>query len=325
MQGLDAHLTLRSYYTGCSLSAVDIIIWGALRGKKVAYSMIQRSNPNISRWFNFVESTHGWIVTAVAGIDATAHQKRSLASAAGGSHDIGLGHVKGGVVTRFPPEPSGFLHIGHAKAALLNECFAHGRDDGTLICRFDDTNPSKESQESEDSITDDLEMMKIYPDRTSHSSGFFLQMYEYCVQLLRENKAYADDTEYEVMKDQRKYGIKSKCRESSATDSLARFEAMRAGCKEGTQWCIRARISIDDVNKCLRDPVIYRCNLRPHHRIGNTWKVYPTYDFCGPILDSIEGVTHALRTNEYHDRNPQYVWFQKALGLRKSRSLILRE
>ena len=139
--------------------------------------------------------------------NATAHQKRSLASAAGGIYDTGLGHVKGGVVTRFPPEPLGFLHIGHAKAALLNECLAHGRDDGTLICRFDDTNPSKESQEFEDSVTYDLEMMKIYPDRTSHSSDLFPQTYEYCVQLLREDKAYAEDTEYEVMKDQRKYGI----------------------------------------------------------------------------------------------------------------------
>lgn len=200
---------------------------------------------------------------------------------------------------------------------MLNDFFAHGKGGGNLICRFDDTNPSKESQEFEDSIFDDLGMMKIYPDRISHSSDFFPQMYEYCVQLLQNEKAYADDTEKELMSYERKHGIASKRRGASVIESLARFEEMRAGSKEGTQWCIRAKISIDNVNKALRDPVIYRCNIQPHHRTGSTWKVYPTYDFCAPILDSTEGVTHALRTNEYHDRNPQYVWFQKALGLRE--------
>lgn len=90
---------------------------------------------------------------------------------------------------------------------------------------------------------------------------------------------------------------------------------LQTGSKEGIRWCIRAKISTDNVNKALRDPVIYRCNLQPHHRTGGTWKAYPTYDFCAPIVDSIDGVTHALRTNEYRDRNPQYEWCQKALGL----------
>lgn len=317
LRELDAHLTLRSYVVGHSVSAADIIIWGALRGNKVAYSMIKRSKNNISRWFNFVESRNPWIVTALADLNAITHQKRSLAIAEGGNYDIGLGPVEGGVVTRFPPEPSGLLHIGHAKAALLNEFFAHEKGDGTLICRFDDTNPSKESQEFEDSITADLEMMEIHFDRISHSSDFFPQMYEYCVHLLHEGRAYADNTEWGVMKEERKQGIESKCRGASAVESLARFEEMRAGSDEGIRWCVRAKISIDNVNKALRDPVIYRCNLQPHHRTGSTWKVYPTYDFCAPMLDSIEGVTHALRTNEYRDRNPQYEWVQKALGLRE--------
>ena len=155
-----------------------------------------------------MESTNRWIATALADFNAIAYQKRSLASAEGGSYEIGLSPAKGGVVTRFPPEPSGFLHIGHAKAALLNEFFAHGKGDGTLFCRFDDTNPSKESQEFKDSIIDDLEMMKIHPDRISHSSDFFPQMYELCVQLLREGKAYADDTEKEVMNYERSTGSK---------------------------------------------------------------------------------------------------------------------
>jgi len=317
MQELDAHLTLRSYLVGYSLSVADIIVWGALRGNKVAYSMIKRNKNNISRWFNFVNSTNPWMATAVADLNATALQKRAVASAEGGSYDIGLSHVEGGVVTRFPPEPSGFLHIGHAKAALLNDFFAHEKSSGTLICRFDDTNPSKESQEFEDSIINDLAMMKIYPDRKSHSSDFFPQMFEYCVQLLLKGDAYADDTEQEVMKDERRHGIPSKRRKASSAESLAHFEEMKLGSGDGTKWCIRAKISIDNVNKALRDPVIYRCNPQPHHRTGITWKVYPTYDFCAPVLDSIEGVTHALRTNEYRDRNPQYAWIQRALGLRE--------
>ena len=158
--------------------------------------------------------------------------------------------------------------------------------------------------------------MKILPDKVSHSSDYFQQMQDYCVNLLKRGEAYADNTDSELMKGERTNGIKSKCRDSSSASNLQRFEEMKTGCEEGRKYCIRAKISVDNVNKSLRDPVIYRCNLLPHHRTGSTWKVYPTYDFCAPILDSIEGITHALRTNEYHDRNPQYAWIQKALGLR---------
>lgn len=125
------------------------------------------------------------------------------------------------------------------------------------------------------------------------------------------------------MSNERRNGIESKRRGPSAIESLARFEEMRAGSKEGTRWCIRARISIDNINKVLRDPIIYRCNIQPHHRTGSTWRAYPAYDFCAPILDSSEGVTYALRTNKYRDRNLQYVWFQKALGLREVETFYL--
>lgn len=118
--------------------------------------MIKRSKKNIYPWFNFMESTNRWFVTAVADFNALAHRKRSLASAEGGYYNIGLSHVKGGVVTRLPPEPSGFLHVGHAKAALLNDFLAHGKGNWNLICPFDVTNPSEESSEFEDSIVDDL-------------------------------------------------------------------------------------------------------------------------------------------------------------------------
>lgn len=210
----------------------------------------------------------------------------------------------------------GYLHIGHAKAALLNDYFAHEKSTGTLICRFDDTNPSKESEEFQDSILADLGLMKVFPDRVSHSSDYFQQIQDYCLKLLRMGRAYADNTDHELMKAERRAGIKSKCRDIPISSSLQHFEEMKLGSDEGVKWCIRAKISVDDENKSLRDPVIYRCNLDPHHRTGRKWKAYPTYDLCAPILDSLEGVTHALRTNEYRDRNPQYAWIQKALGLR---------
>jgi glutamyl-tRNA synthetase len=139
------------------------------------------------------------------------------------------------------------------------------------------------------------------------------------------------------MREERFNGIPSKHRDDSVEDNLKHFEEMKAATTEGQRWCIRAKISVDDPNKALRDPVIYRCNLLPHHRTGyaclvltvyslkvtalhrDKWKIYPTYDFACPIVDSIEGVTHALRTNEYRDRNAQYSWMIEAAGCRKLR------
>ena len=211
----------------------------------------------------------------------------------------------------------GYLHIGHAKAALLNDYFAHEKYKGTLILRFDDTNPSKEKEEFQDAIVEDLALMGIIPDKTSYSSDYFQEMYDYCVKMMKDGKAYADDTDQTTMRGERMNGVASKCRTASVKDNLAHFEEMMHGTKEGLSWCIRAKISVDDPNKAMRDPVIYRCNPTPHHRTGDTWKIYPTYDFCVPIVDSLEGVTHALRTIEYRDRDPQYAWMQNALRIRR--------
>ena len=200
---------------------------------------------------------------------------------------------------------------------MLNDYFAHEKYKGTLICRFDDTNPTKEKEEFQDAIVEDLALMGIKPDKTSYSSDYFKDMYRYCITMLKDGKAYADDTEQLTMRDERMNGIESKRRNDSITDNLAHFEEMKKGSDEGIRWCIRAKMSIDNPNKAMRDPVIYRCNPQPHHRTGDKWKMYPTYDFCVPIVDALEGVTHALRTNEYRDRNPQYEWMQEALGLRK--------
>lgn len=276
---------------------------------------------NVTRWFDFIEASNPWIAPVVTALKEAAYARKAAASAAGASYKIGLKNTENGIVTRFPPEPSGYLHIGHAKAALLNDYFAHEypypSPQWTLICRFDDTNPSKESVEFQDSLLVDMSLLAITPDRISYSSDYFQEMYDACVTLLKEGKAYADDTPKLTMKDQRKDGIASARREMTIEENLARFEDMKSGSEEGLKWCIRAKISVDDLNKALRDPVIYRCNLQPHHRTGTTWKIYPTYDFCAPFLDSLEGVTHALRTNEYRDRNPQYYWMQEALSIRK--------
>ena len=199
----------------------------------------------------------------------------------------------------------------------MNDYFAHEEYKGTLLCRFDDTNPSKEKEEFQDAIIEDLALMGIKPDKTSYTSDYFEELYQSCIKIIKEGNAYCDDTEKEEMQRRRWHGIKSERRDSTVEDNLARYEEMKKGTIEGLRWCVRAKISVDDGNKALRDPVIYRCNPENHHRTGDKWKMYPTYDFCCPIVDSMEGVTHALRTTEYRDRNPQYEWMLKTLNLRR--------
>lgn len=267
-----------------------------------------------------MEATNPWIRDALAQAIAPSLEEKAAAraatSAAGGNYDIDLPQVSGPIVTRFPPEPSGYLRIGHAKAALLNEYFARLREGGRLICRFDDTNPTNERLEFQDSILHDLELIEIKPDKTAYSSDYFQVMYEYAIQLIKAGKVFADDSELGKGDRERRNRLPSKHRDMSIEDTLARFASMESGSAEGQRWCLRARIAYDSPNGTLRDPIIYRCNLTPHHRTGEVWRVYPTYDFCAPILDSLEGVTIALRANEYRDRNAQYEWMQEALGLR---------
>lgn len=245
----------------------------------------------------------------------------------------------GKVVTRFPPEPSGYLHIGHAKAALLNQYFAQTYK-GKMIVRFDDTNPSKEKTEFEESIKEDLALIGVDSSVVTHTSDYFDQLYELALKLIKDGNAYVDDTDQATMREQRLKGIPSKCRDLPVEENLRRFEEMKNGTEfvsfhktvlfwlldkfadmsffwQGQKCCLRAKISVDDPNGTLRDPVMYRCNLTPHHYTGDKWKIYPTYDFACPVVDSLEGVTHALRTNEYRDRNAQYQWVLNALGLRK--------
>ncbi|SGZ58913.1 CIC11C00000000688 [Sungouiella intermedia] len=324
LEKLDAHLNFRSFVVGYSFSLADIAIWGVLRANAVMGSVIKNEvYANISRWYNFVGSDSRFDVA-----DKTTkaiNEVRKSAKAAKGekkethkaSFAIDLPNAKiGEVVTRFPPEPSGYLHIGHVKAAILNEYFAHEYK-GKLIIRFDDTNPSKEKSEFQDSIIEDLATLGIKGDKVTYSSDYFDQMYDLAIKMIKEGHAYCDDTPLEQMREERMVGDASKRRDRSVEENLQIFtEEMKNGTETGLKNCLRAKIDYKALNKALRDPVIYRCNLTPHHRTGTQWKMYPTYDFCVPVVDAIEGVTHSLRTNEYRDRNPQYEWIQNTLGLR---------
>lgn len=316
LDSLDDYLSVRTFLIGHSITAADWMVWGTLKGSiKLVGLLKNNQHPHLSRWFTHLESLKEVQNALSKLVAAKAIQVRSNKTAAGFA--LGLQDaIDGQVVTRFPPEPSGYLHIGHTKAAILNQYFAKMYN-GKLIIRFDDTNPTKERAEFEDTILEDLRLLNIRGDVVTHTSDHFEVLYEYAVRMIKAGKAYADDTEQQQMRDERFKGIASAHRVDTVEVNLTRFEEMKAGSAEGLRWCIRAKISVDDPNKALRDPVIYRCNVLPHHRTGDKWKIYPTYDFACPIVDVLEGVTHALRTNEYRDRNVQYHWMIDALNLRK--------
>lgn len=223
----------------------------------------------------------------------------------------------GKVVTRFPPEASGYIHIGHAKAALINRMLAD-KYEGKMVFRFDDTNPDKEKHEFEEQILSDLAKLGVTWDMGPTYSSDYMQLYtEKANQMIEEGTAYCDFTDREEMRRCRMVGEATKCRAHSIAENRRLWAEMQAGTEEGQATCLRAKMSVDDNNKALRDPVLFRVNMNPHARQGRKYNAYPTYDFCCPLIDSVEGVTHALRTNEYHDRNAQYEWILDALKMRK--------
>ncbi|KOS17226.1 putative glutamate--tRNA ligase [Escovopsis weberi] len=314
LRDLDKHLTLRSYLEGYALGDLEAKIWQSLRANKVTIGFIRRNGlPNLTRWFTYIEQAHPEVQEATK---AEAAAKTPAKGAA--NYNLGLQDTDKGVVTRFLPEPSGYLHIGHAKAALLSDYFGHVAYKGQMRLRLDDTNPAKEKEEYQDSIVEDLRLMGIKPDTLTYTSDYFDYLYDMCKKLISMGQAYADDTDQETMRSERMDGIPSKRRDRPVEENLRIFEEMRQGSEEGVAHCIRARVSFDNPNKAMRDPVIYRCNIENvHHRTGTKWKMYPMYDFACPVVDSHEGVTHALRSTEYTDRNPQYQWFLDTLSLRQ--------
>ncbi|GJQ91324.1 glutamate--tRNA ligase, cytoplasmic [Tanacetum coccineum] len=151
----------------------------------------------------------------------------------------------------------------------------------------------------------------------TYTSDYFPQLMEMAKQLIKEGKAYVDDTPRDQMQKERMDGIDSKCRNNTVHENFELLKEMKAGSQRGLQCCLRGKLNMQDPNKSLRDPVYYRCNPILHHRICSKYKIYPTYDFAYPFVDSIEGITHALRSSEYHDRNAQYLRIQEDMGLRK--------
>lgn len=177
--------------------------------------------------------------------------------------------------------------------------------------RFDDTNPEKESLEFEAVILQDLKLLGVKPDQYTHTSDHFDTLLSHAQKLVDEGKAFVDDATAEELSALRMKKQPSAKRDASVSDNQKLWKEMVAGSATGVKCCLRIKIDPKSDNGAMRDPVIYRCKPEPHVKTGNKYKVYPTYDFACPLVDSIEGVTHALRTTEYHDRNPQYEFIGK--------------
>ncbi|KAL4447111.1 hypothetical protein ABPG74_013963 [Tetrahymena malaccensis] len=233
------------------------------------------------------------------------------------------GAKEGEVVTRFPPEPSGYLHIGHAKAALINYHYSQIYK-GKMIFRIDDTNVEKEKDEYVNSIIEDLKTLGVkWHGDITHTSDYFDYLIEKAEELIKEGKAYCDPTPVDQMRDERLKMVESTYRSTTPEENLKIFRAMCQGPIDGVEevknaddYCLRAKIDMKSPNGSLRDPVLFRVNVKPHHRTGTKYRCYPTYDFCCPLVDSKEGVTHAMRSNEYSDRIPQYNWVLQACKVR---------
>ena len=231
--------------------------------------------------------------------------------------DIEEGHCSK-VVTRFPPEPNGYLHIGHAKSILLNYGLAKEYD-GQFNLRFDDTNPTKEKEEFVESIKADVEWLgaKWYGD-VLFASGYFEEMYEAAVKLIKKGKAYVCDLTAEQIREYRgtltEPGKESPYRNRSVEENLELFENMKNGKYADGEKVLRAKIDMASPNINMRDPVIYRVAHISHHRTGDKWCIYPMYDFAHPIEDATEGVTHSICTLEFEDHRPLYDWVVREVG-----------
>ncbi|AYV78933.1 MAG: glutamyl-tRNA synthetase [Edafosvirus sp.] len=218
------------------------------------------------------------------------------------------------IVVRFPPEPSGYLHIGHVKALCLNYVVAWLYK-GRLIIRMDDTNPSLESDEYEKAIMEDINKLEIKYDKYSHTSDYFDQILKCADTLVENGLAYVDDTEKELLKKQRDIGEESKNRNFDIKTCQEMWNKMKTG--EITNACLRIKMDMNHDNKALRDPTIFRYVDHIHHQTKDKYKVYPTYDFACPIVDVLEGVTHVFRSTEFSDRDDQYNIILDKLKMKK--------
>ncbi len=228
------------------------------------------------------------------------------------ARDLEQGVVTGGVVTRFPPEPNGYLHIGHAKSICLNFGIAE-EFGGVTYLRFDDTNPLRESEEYVEAIKRDVAWLGYsWGDRLTHASDYFEQLYQFAEELIGKGKAYVDSQSNETIRGQRgtltEPGVESPYRNRSKEENLDLFRRMRAGEFADGEHVLRARIDMASPNINMRDPVLYRIRHATHQRTGDAWCIYPMYDYTHCICDALEGVTHSLCTLEFEDHRPLYDW-----------------
>ncbi|PSC73885.1 glutamyl-tRNA synthetase [Micractinium conductrix] len=317
-------LSLRTFLVGHAPTLADVACWAQLQ-LTLQWDRLKKggSLPHLARWYEFMSEVPELAAAAEdyglkrRGAPAkhanTADAELAKAKGGGdtGSFDIGLKDAEvGKVVTRFPPEPSGYLHIGHAKAALMNQHFADMYK-GKLLVRFDDTNPSKEKDEYVENIIADIQRLGLRYDKITYTSDYFPQLKECGERLIKAGHLYADDTPMEQMREERMVGTESRRRGRSVEENLRLWGEMFAASEEGLKNCMRIKLDMSAANKALRDPVCFRCNLTHHWRTGHEYKCYPTYDFACPFVDAFEGVTHALRTSEYKDREAQFYMILK--------------
>lgn len=222
------------------------------------------------------------------------------------------------IVTRFPPEPNGYLHIGHSKAFLLDFGIAE-KYQGQCNLRFDDTNPVKEDTEYVENIMQDIRFLGCdWGDGLHYASDYFDQLYAYAEQIIEKGLAYVDFQTAEQMRATRgtltEPGQNSPYRDATPEETLSLFRKMKAGEYKEGECCLRAKIDMASPNMNMRDPAMYRIMYTPHHRTGTKWCIYPMYDFAHPVSDAIEGVTHSICTLEFEDHRPLYDWFLQAIG-----------
>lgn len=219
--------------------------------------------------------------------------------------------VRDDIYTRFPPEPNGYLHIGHAKAICINFQTA-AQYNGKTNLRFDDTNPVKEDEEYVDSIIEDIRWLGFEPDKILYASSYFDQMYAYAIELIKKGLAYVDDQSMQEIKDTKgAFGVPGKnspYRDRSVEENLQLFEEMRQGKYAAGEKVLRAKIDMSSPNMNMRDPVIYRIVYANHHQTGDKWCIYPLYDYAHPLEDAIEGITHSLCSLEFEDHRVFYDW-----------------
>ncbi len=230
------------------------------------------------------------------------------------SEDIRTNKHDGRVVTRFPPEPNGYLHIGHAKSICLNFGIAGEHENGVCHLRFDDTNPHKEDIEYIESIQEDVHWLGFdWVEHLYYASDYFDQLYEWAVQLIKAGKAYVDSQSADEIRELRgtltEPGKNSPYRDRTVEENLDLFERMKNGEFEDGAHVLRAKIDMASPNINLRDPTIYRIRHMAHHRTGDRWCIYPMYDYTHPLSDAIEGVTHSICTLEFENNRPLYDWF----------------